>query len=693
MTTQARELAKLVSNSGDLNFIDDIALGSDGAVLTFGADAEITLTHVHNDGILLNATKELQFGDSGTHISQSADGVLNLTSDTEIELNATTIDINGNVDISGNLVLGGNITIGDADSDDISFGGELTSHIIPNADDTFDLGSSTKQWRNVYVDGTLEADAITVDGVSLAVVTSENVSDIVGAMFSSNTETGITATYQDGDNTIDLALVSRNIHGVAYDGSANIDLTEVIQDTVGAMVSSNTETNITVAYQDADGTLDFVVDAAQPNVTSLGTLTSLRVDDVVIDGTTIGHADDTDLITLTSGVVTVAGELDAVSLDISGDADIDGTLEADAITIGGVTLAETISDTVGAMVTSNTESGITVAYQDADNTLDFTIGTLNQNTTGTAATVTTAAQTNITSLGTLTTLTVDDITINGSTITDAGDLIFDVGGTIDLNSDSGQIKLSDAGVQVGLIQMDSGNNLIFRSMVSDEDMLFKGNDNGSTITALTLDMSASGNALFGSDVRVNDSKGVRLGDSQDFALVFDGTNSNVTAAGNLTLDVVGDIILDAAGNDIILKDNGTTFGQFTNDSGQLIIYNAGSQMLKGNTGSNALFVAGVSVTGSARGTLTTDNDGSFDMNATNNFKCTPSGNFTLTFTNIVSQSGNILLINSGGHTVSAHSNTKVDANILGTISTAGTYLLAYFSDGTNVYMTNSAVYS
>ena len=70
--------------------------------------------------------------------------------------------------------------------------------------------------------------------------------------------------------------------------------------------------------------------------------------------------------------------------------------------------------------------------------------------------------------------------------------------------------------------MDSGNNLIFRSMVSDEDMLFKGNDNGATITALTLDMSASGNAIFGSDVRINDNKGIRLGNSQDFALVFDG---------------------------------------------------------------------------------------------------------------------------------------------------------------------------
>ena len=50
---------------------------------------------------------------------------------------------------------------------------------------------------------------------------------------------------------------------------------------------------------------------------------------------------------------------------------------------------ETIQDIVGAMVSSNTESGITVAYQDADGTLDFTVGTLNQDTTGSAATLTT----------------------------------------------------------------------------------------------------------------------------------------------------------------------------------------------------------------------------------------------------------------------------------------------------------------
>ena len=91
------------------------------------------------------------------------------------------------------------------------------------------------------------------------------------------------------------------------------------------------------------------------------------------------------------------------------------------------------------------------------------------------------------------------------------------------------------------------------------------------------------------------------------------------------------------------------------------------------------------LTASFRGTVTTDNDLSFDMNATNNFKCTPTGNGTLTFTNITAgQSGNIWFDNSGGHTISAASTTYIASADLTTISTAGVYFLSYYSDGTNV---------
>ena len=76
---------------------------ADAAVINLGDDQDTTLTHVADTGILLNSTRQLQFGDSGTFIHQSADGVLDLVSDTELELNATTIDMNGNLDLSGTI--------------------------------------------------------------------------------------------------------------------------------------------------------------------------------------------------------------------------------------------------------------------------------------------------------------------------------------------------------------------------------------------------------------------------------------------------------------------------------------------------------------------------------------------------------------------------------------------------------------
>ena len=106
------------------------------------------------------------------------------------------------------------------------------------------------------------------------------------------------------------------------------------------------------------------------------------------------------------------------------------------------------------------------------------------------------------------------------------------------------------------------------------------------------------------------------------------------------------------------------------------------------------FTSDNSWTGSQRATSVTDNDMSYDMNGGQNFISTPSGNATLTFTNIANgQSGFLKLINSGGHTIALHANSKADANLATTVSTAGTYLLSYFSDGTDVWLTNSAIYA
>ena len=84
-------------------------------------------------------------------------------------------------------------------------------------------------------------------------------------------------------------------------------------------------------------------------------------------------------------------------------------------------------------------------------------GDLTGDVTGT---IQTAAQTNITSLGTLTTLTVDDITINASTISDSGDLTLDVGGDINIDAGGGDIVLKDDGTQFGGLTNTSGNLII-----------------------------------------------------------------------------------------------------------------------------------------------------------------------------------------------------------------------------------------
>jgi hypothetical protein len=92
-------------------------------------------------------------------------------------------------------------------------------------------------------------------------------------------------------------------------------------------------------------------------------------------------------------------------------------------------------------------------------------------------------------------------------------------------------------------------------------------------------------------------------------------------------------------------------------------------------------------TASQRGTVTSDNDLSFDLSATNNFSCTPTAGGTLTFTNhTAGQSGFVLLDNSSGYAITAAATTKINAADLTTISTAGVYVLSYFDNGTNAYI-------
>ena len=156
---------------------------------------------------------------------------------------------------------------------------------------------------------------------------------------------------------------------------------------------------------------------------------------------------------------------------------------------------------------------------------------------------------NLPSVGTLTTLTVDDITIDSSTISDSGSmnitsgssLTIDVDGTIVLDAGSGGngVQIKDDGTEMFRIS-NSSSDVTIESKVSDKDLFIKGNDGGSTITALTFDMSDAGKATFSGNVIVSGDLTVSGDDitmgtnTAGNLLIADGTNFNSIAVGDLS---------------------------------------------------------------------------------------------------------------------------------------------------------------
>ncbi len=105
---------------------------------------------------------------------------------------------------------------------------------------------------------------------------------------------------------------------------------------------------------------------------------------------------------------------------------------------------------------------------------------------------------------------------------------------------------------------------------------------------------------------------------------------------------------------------------------------------------------GVTLALRAVGHVVTDNDGSFDLAVGNDFKCTTASGLTLTFTNAAAgQSGNIMFINGGNHTIAAHADVAINADVLTAISATGTYHLAYYcsaaSGNNTILVSGSAI--
>ena len=159
----------------------------------------------------------------------------------------------------------------------------------------------------------------------------------------------------------------------------------------------------------------------------------------------------------------------------------------------------------------------------------------------------------------------------------------DSGGTITLDADTdGQVAFKDGGTQYGLISK-AVNNLILKSSVVDGDVIIQGTDSGGTVTAATFDMSNSGAATFGGAV------------TADAGISVDNININGTtialSSGDLTIDVAGDIILDADGGDFKFRDGGAGFFTISNSSLDTVLKTEQSNedfIIKGNDGGSEI---------------------------------------------------------------------------------------------------------
>jgi len=198
-------------------------------------------------------------------------------------------------------------------------------------------------------------------------------------------------------------------------------------------------------------------------------------------------------------------------------------------------------------------------------------------------------------------VTVDNITIDGTQIDlSSGDLLIDVAGDINLDADGGDVSFEDGGTEVGRINMDS-SNLTIRSAVIDKDVIIQGNDGGANITALTLDMSEAGAASFNSTVTAN--AGVIVDN-----ITIDGTEIDLSS-GDLTIDVAGDIILDADGGDVKINDGGVAIAELTNSSTDFVIKSVTNDkdiIFKGVD--NSSVITALTLDMSAAGAATFNND-------------------------------------------------------------------------------------
>jgi hypothetical protein len=286
--------------------------------------------------IELSTTDKVQFRDAAIYLNSSVDGQLDIVADTEIQIAATTVDLNGNLDVSGTALVTGVLTTTAA----TVFNGGFAS----NADST--LGTDKKvQFRDsaIYINSSADGqlDLVADTEIQIAATTI----DVNGTLaFDSLKGTGATTVTNilDEDN-------------MASDSATAIATQQSIKAYVDSQVGTVDTLSEILANGNTTGSTDIAVDSAQK--------VQFRDAAIYINSSVDGQLDivaDTEIqIAATTidinGAINASGEIIAASLDISGDIDVDGTANLDVVDIDGTLNVAGVS-TFTAAINQTTES-------------------------------------------------------------------------------------------------------------------------------------------------------------------------------------------------------------------------------------------------------------------------------------------------------------------------------------------------
>ena len=296
-------------------------------------------------------------------------------------INLPGVNTSGNQDTSGTAAIATTVTVADESSDTTCFPlfvTAATGNLAPKSGTNLAFNSSS--------------GVLTATGFAGALT--GNVTGNVSGSSGSTTGNAATAT---------ALQTARTIAGVSFDGTSNISLNnanitngagyitatltnEQVQDIVGGMVTGNTESGITVTYQDADGTLDFAVASQTDNNFTNALLSKLNgIESGATADQTKSDIDALGIAASTAATLATARTIAGVSFDGSSNISLNNAnITNGAGYITATLTQEQVEDFVGGMVSGNTETGITVTYDDSDGTLDFVVATQSDNNFTTA---------------------------------------------------------------------------------------------------------------------------------------------------------------------------------------------------------------------------------------------------------------------------------------------------------------------